>query len=101
VEVDLLKRLLARCDGDSPPSKHEVEVALELGFASLMSLEAQLRTVEEEGGAAPRPLGGPTMTERLMLQIDALRHALADLRARTNVDHPPGLELGFVLPVKR
>ena len=101
MEVDLLNRLTARCDGESPPSRHEVEVALELGFASLMSLEAQLRILEEQAPQTQRRLSGGAMTDRLMVQIDALRNALADLRSRTNLDHPPGLELGFVLPVKR
>ena len=92
--------LSARCDGDIPPSKHEVEVALELGFASLMDLEAQLRLIERDAGPHPNLTGRP-VTDRLMSEIESLRTALADLRARTNSDHPPGLEPGFVLPFKR
>ena len=100
VEVDLLMGLSARCDGEVPPSKHEVEVALELGFASLMALEAQLRHIERDAGAHPN-LTGRRVTDRLMGQIESLRTALADLRSRTSSDHPPGLEPGFVLPAKR
>jgi phosphohistidine swiveling domain-containing protein len=101
VEVDLLNRLSARCDGDFPPSKHEIEVALELGFASLMSLEAELRIITEDAGTDAYPaIIGRSLTERLMIQIESLRNALAELRARTSVDHSPGLERGFVLPPK-
>jgi hypothetical protein len=100
-EVELLNGLSARCATDAPPSKHEVEVALELGFASLMALEAELQLVSSEGADTQPRIAGGSVGARLTTQIEALRAALTDLRDRTSGGRAESFELGFVLPVKR
>jgi hypothetical protein len=99
-EVDLLNGLTARCDSQTPPSKHEIEVALELGFASLMALEAELQLIRSEGVDVQPRIAGGSVGERLAAQIEALRIALTTLRARTSSDRAASFELGFVLPSK-
>jgi hypothetical protein len=97
VEVELLNALSARCDAAEPPTPHEVEVAVELGSASLIVLEARLRDLESEAVSVHGALRRSS-AERLMAQIEALRLALENLRSRTRSDHTSGLSVGFVLP---
>ena len=87
IDLALLRDLTARCGGASPPSASEVEDALEHGFAALMTLEARLQSSRAD--------------EALAGQIEELRSALTELRARSNPDASAPLALGFVLPPKR
>ena len=75
-------------------------MALELGFARLMALEAELELVESRN--RPDAVGAGSRTaENLKAQITALRQALADARERTRkVDTSGDRLVGFVLPAR-
>lgn len=83
----------------SPPTAHEIEVALGLGFARLMALEAGLELVESRGGRTAAGAGSRAAAG-LVAQINALRRTLADVRNRTRRVDPSQQLVGFVLPAR-
>lgn len=76
------------------PDAHEVEQTLEVGFAAMIGMEAELSRLLRRGAehAAPGAL------DELQRNIAALRDALSELRT---LSRPPGesrVGYGFVLP---
>ncbi len=100
-EAELLEQLSARCESDSPPSKDEIDVSLEHGFATLMALEAQLQLITSEGAEGQPRIASASVGESLTAQIEHLKAALSELRARTGTGRAASLGVGFVLPSKR
>ena len=100
-EVERLCSLRARCGGAAAPAALEVEQALELGFASLMTLQARMqraqtaaRTGNSRAGEEERYVQPPLVDE-----IEVLRDELTKLRAATfSVASSSPLASGFVLP---
>ena len=94
-ELKLLWVLIDRCDG-LRPSELDIEKGLESGLARLMLLEGRLR--ETATRADGRRLSTePREDHDLIEEISALRHAVAELRARANPGRSAPLARGFVL----
>jgi hypothetical protein len=78
-ELEVLRALIDRCAGSSPPSDADVQTGLESGLARLMLLEGRLR--ETATRADGRRLSTePREDHDLIEEISALRHAVAELR---------------------
>jgi hypothetical protein len=93
--VAVLRGMSMRIRAGEPTDPHEVERALEAGFATLITLEAELSRVRAGSGSDPAAVGEFTA------RIEALREALTSLRT---LSVPPGearIGYGFVLPGSR
>ena len=95
-ELEVLRALIDRCAGSSPPSDADVQTGLESGLARLMLLEGRLR---EQASRATGPRSSDQLCDHheLVWEIDALREAVAGLRARADSGKPAPLARGFVL----
>jgi hypothetical protein len=86
--------LRARCGGAAASAPLEVEQALELGFAKLIALEAQLQKAQAAEQAAEQNDLNPLVNE-----IEDLRGELEQLRAVTaSGPNSSPVAWGFVLP---
>lgn len=96
-ELKLLRALIDRCAGSSPPSQEDVQKGLENGVARLMLLQGRLRG---HGSRATGTRSSEDLSESHGLggEIQALRDAVAELRAHTNSGEPAPLAEGFVVP---
>lgn len=97
-ELKLLRALIDRCAGPSPPSRVDVEKGLENGLARLILLEGRLRAhlsraTGTRGGEEP-------CDDELSEEIRALREAVAELRARADSGEAAPLARGFIVPRK-
>jgi hypothetical protein len=95
-ELDVLLSMSTRIRAAQRTDPHEVERALEAGFAALIGLEAELSRVQARarGGSEADAVA---VTE-FKTRIGELRDALTDLRT---LSVPPGearIGYGFVLP---
>jgi hypothetical protein len=95
-ELKLLRALIDRCAGSSPPSQLDVERRVDSGLARLMLLEGRLRGQPSRAGGT-RPGEGMCEDHDLVEEIRALREAVTELRARTNAGES-ALAYGFVIP---
>jgi hypothetical protein len=89
-ELKLLRALIDRSAGSSPPSRWEVERGLERGLGRLMSLEVRLREQASREGIGE--------DHDLIEEIRAIREAVTELRARMNAGESSPLAQGFVIP---
>ncbi len=80
-------------------SAHRTERMLQHGVARLLALEAELRRRRETAAASPGPRSAAELREA-QEAIEALRDALADLRAAEGQPSRPG-GYGFVLADER
>jgi hypothetical protein len=94
---EALRALADRCETSYPPTSYEVEVALERGFAAVISLEAQLQRLDRGGPSAASAHARPSR-ELLQRRIGSLRGALQQLRERATPEVSSSLALGFVFP---
>jgi hypothetical protein len=94
-EEKLVKLLKAQCEGICPPSRPEVEEALDDGLGRLMLLEARLR--ESPPGNPAEDQGGSWQVKHqdLLMKVAGLRSAVQDLRAVMTPSDTP-LAYGFV-----
>ena len=93
---ELVRALIERSRGGTRPSNLEIEEALEQGATNLVTLEANLQSVNAKLAAAPDPqaeLG----RKQLMEQITSLHDALKELRSCAEASAPSPLAHGFVL----
>lgn len=99
-ELTLLRALIDRWAGSSPPSLVDVERGLESGLGRLMMLEVQRR---EQASRASRTRHSERMRENddLVEQIRALREAVTELRACTDAGESTPLAQGFIIPRPR
>jgi hypothetical protein len=94
-ELTLLRTLINNYDG-SPPSRVDVEAALQSGAARLMWLEGRRRAqASRENGT--RSSEGRREDHDLVEEIRALQEAVAELRKCAFGESAP-LGYGFVLP---
>lgn len=98
-ELEQIHELVAQLHGASRPSRGEVQEGLELGFARLISLEAELRRAEQD---YVRRSGNADSTVRnqLKARIKVLRDALTELRELTEPEATSWSAAGFVLPAR-
>lgn len=94
-ELKLLRTLINNYDG-SPPSRVDVEKALESGVARLIWLEGR-RRAQASGESGTRSSEERREDHDPVEEIRALREAIAELRACA-VGESASLEYGFVLP---
>jgi hypothetical protein len=95
-ELKLLRALIERCAGSSPPSQLDVERGLESGLGRLMLVEGQVREQTSRAGR-PRPGEAPCDDHDLAEEIRALREAVTELRMRTSAGESAPLAQGFVI----
>jgi hypothetical protein len=94
-DLNVLRGMAARIKSSRPIDPHEIERALEAGFATMISLEAELsrlrrnRLVTEPGNASP---------EQIAAWIGELRGALIELRELAVAPGESRVGYGFVLP---
>lgn len=95
-ELDVLLSMSTRIRASQRTDPHEVERALEAGFAALIGLEAELSRVQARARAGSE--ADAAAISELKTRIGVLRDALTDLRT---LSVPPGearIGYGFVLP---
>ena len=95
-ELKLLRALIDRCAGSSPPSKVDVERRVNSGLGRLMLLEGRLRE-QASRASGTRPSEGMCEDHDLVEEIRALREAVTELRERTS-GVESALAHGFVMP---
>jgi hypothetical protein len=95
-ELKLLRELIDRCAGSSPPSQLDVERRVNSGLERLMLLEGRLRE-QPSRASGTRPSEGMCEDHDLVGEIRALREAVTELRAHTNAGDS-ALAHGFVIP---
>lgn len=91
-----MRQFAARCRETRPPSRLELEEALDQGLGRLFLLEGWLRDAQQRGGSAGEE-GGHWQAdhEDLLMKVATLRSAVQDLRSLlTPCDSP--LAYGFV-----
>jgi hypothetical protein len=95
-ELDVLLSMSTGLRAAQRTDPHEIERALEAGFAALIVLEAELSRVLLRARTGSE--GDAIAATELKTRIEVLREALADLRT---LSVPPGkarIGYGFVLP---
>jgi hypothetical protein len=93
---EAVKQVAARCRETRPPSRQELEEALDQGLGRLFVLQGWLRDAQEGDVPADRE-GGRSQAkhEDLLVKVATLRSAVQDLRSLlTPCDSP--LAYGFV-----
>jgi hypothetical protein len=93
---EAVKQFAARCRGTVPPSRRELEEALDQGLGRLFLLEGWLRDAQQPGVSADEQDGHwQAKHEDLLMKVAMLRSAVQDLRSLlTPCDSP--LAYGFV-----
>ena len=93
---DAVEQFAARCRETRPPSRQQLEEALDQGLGRLFLLEGWLREVQERGASADEQDGHwQAKHEDLVMKVATLRSAVQDLRSLlTPCDSP--LAYGFV-----
>jgi hypothetical protein len=93
---EAVKRFAARCRETRPPSRRELEDALDQGLGRLFLLEGWLHDAQEQGVSADEQDGRwQAKHEDLLMKVATLRSAVQDLRSSlTPCDSP--LAYGFV-----
>ena len=87
---------VARCRETRPPSRQELEEALDQGLGRLFLLEAWLREAQQPGTSAGEQGGHrETKHEELLMKVATLRSAIQELRAFLTPGESP-LAYGFV-----
>lgn len=94
-DLDVLRGMAARIKGSRPTDARAIECALEAGFATMISLEAELSRLRRNGLAAEP--GGPS-PEQIAAWIGELREALIELRELAVPAGESRVGYGFVLP---
>jgi hypothetical protein len=92
--VAVLRGMSVRIRAGEPTDPHELERALEAGFGALIALEAELSRLQRASGDTGRDA-------QVIGHIEALHHALIEVR---KLAVPPGesrVGYGFVLPAPR
>jgi hypothetical protein len=95
-EVDLLLSMSARLRAAQWTDPHDVEHALEAGFAALIVLEAELSRVLLRARAGSEP--DAIAAAELKTRIEVLREALTDLRTLSVAPGEARIGYGFVVP---
>lgn len=98
-DLDVLRGMAARIRASRPIDPHEIERALEAGFATMIGLEAELLRLRRNLPAAAGR-GGRSRGE-IAARIGALRDALTDLRELAVAPGESRVGYGFVLPAGR
>jgi hypothetical protein len=93
--IDRLERLSSRIGTADPPSRLEVEQALEAGFGCLMGYEVQLQRVR---GRSQDLDATEASHAELLGEAEMLRAALTQLRTLSSSPGPSRIGYGFVLP---
>lgn len=96
-ELDLLHRMSSRIRAAQPTDQHEVEQALEIGFAAMIGMEAELSRLLRGGSEDI----APGTLDELQRRIAALRDALSELRTLSSPAGESRVGYGFVLPDPR
>ncbi|MFZ1997347.1 MAG: hypothetical protein WAU75_24735 [Solirubrobacteraceae bacterium] len=96
-ELAVLHCMASRIRAAETTDPHDVERALEVGFAAMIGMEAELSR-RLRGPAPPQDASPAVTVNELQRRIAALRDALMELRTLSG---PPGesrVGYGFVLP---
>ena len=97
-DLDVLRATAARIKASRPTDPRSIECALEAGFATMISLEAELSRLRRNGLAAEPGAPSP---EQIAVWIGELREALIELRELAVAPGESRVGYGFVLPDRR
>jgi hypothetical protein len=95
-DLDVLRGMAARIRASQPTDPHQIERALETGFALMIGLEAELSRAQASARKGSEP-DAAAITE-FKARIDMLREALIDLRTLSVAPGETRIGYGFVLP---
>lgn len=90
-----MRLLVAQCNGSSPPSRPELEEALDEGLGRLIVLEARLRESRLDRSREVRRGSSGVEHDDLLTRVAMLRSAVEELRASLIPSGSP-LAYGFV-----
>lgn len=93
----MLRTLITRMNGVSPPSREALERALEQGSAKLIQLEAAVQRICGDGPAGGTPSFREPECETIRKEVSELRLTLSQLRENLPQTGRFALISGFVL----